>query len=381
VIPFNFLHLKQQLGILIEGNANSTLAYIGEKINDAYVDLCNMFRLDACRRSVYLQLTAPYVTGTVSVNAGAVAVVGVATAFTANMVGQSMLLNGQVYEIAAVTDGTNLTLARPYEGSAALAAVATAIYYDAYDLPWGCDYPRIITARNPYNNQDLKIITKEKFDKYFPNPTNVGVPVFLCPAGYKEDRYPAAEGGTFVAAATTSTTALVMPAGGDAVDDYYNDWMLINTTRNLVARVTDYVASTKTLTVSPPVTAQVATDVVYLKKRLAVVGIYPMPSSAQAVQLSYFVEPDRMVNDYDVPWAIPDRYHRAIYLRAASHGMLIRDDVRKKEVDRDYNLILTEMSGEYNVLEGETFDKQGVDESKRVGEDNFYSTYNFPLGV
>lgn len=374
----NFSQLKQELGRIVENNVNSTIEWLGPKINDAYIDLCNTFRLDSSRRTSYLQITAPYTTGTVAVAAQGTAVTGTLTAFVAGMVGQKIVLNGQVYEIYSVTDATHLTLSRPYEGTTAITADATYVHYDTYTLPWGCDYTRILTATNPGNEQNLRRLTKEKFDIYFPNPTSTGDPVFLIPAGYWEDRYPKTEGGTVILAATSSATSAVLPAGAVAVDDHYNDWFLVNTTRNLMSRVTDYVGSTLTATVSPAITGQAATDVVYLKKRIPYVKLYPMPDAAQGILLTYFIEPDKMVNAYDVPWAIPDRYHRAIYLRAASHSMLIRDDARKREVDRDYDKILTEMQEEYNVLEGETFDKQSIDEDNRVDEPNLYK---FPLGT
>ncbi len=59
----------------------------------------------------------PYKTGTVSINNASQSVVGSGTAFTVNMIGQSILLQELWYEITAVANATHLTIGSPYLGS------------------------------------------------------------------------------------------------------------------------------------------------------------------------------------------------------------------------------------------------------------------------
>jgi hypothetical protein len=372
----NFSQLKNQLQMLIDRNPTATLSWLGDRINEALIELGNAFRFDSLRRTAYFSVTAPNVTGTVAVSVQGTAVTGDGTSFSQNMIGQKILLNGQFYEIATVTSATALTINRPFEGTSAITADTTAIYYDLIQLPWGCDYSRIQRVVDPKNETTLRPLTKEKFDNFFPNPTTSGNPRIVCFTGYKEDRYPSS--GTATLAASSSTTSAIFPVGTSTVDDYYNNWYLINTTRTGVSRVTDYVGSTtRTATISPAITGQVATDTVYLQKRSPYISLYPLPDSAQYLIMSYYILPNKMVNDYDVPFEIPERFHRAIYLRAACFSNLILDDARKRECERDYAQILFEMNNEYNVLAGQEFDKETIEQNNNVID---FNEYKYPLG-
>lgn len=66
--------------------------------------------------------------------------------------------------------------------------------------------------------------------------------------------------------ATTSTTAIVDAALASSVDDYYNGWIVHNATRTASAIVTDYVGSTKTLTLSWAIASQAAGDTYHLMR-------------------------------------------------------------------------------------------------------------------
>lgn len=79
-----------------------------------------------------------YTTGTVQMTAGSAAVVGTTTAFTANMVGRTLLLtdgspDGIGYKIASFTDSTHITLENNYGGSNA--AAATFIIGEVPNIP------------------------------------------------------------------------------------------------------------------------------------------------------------------------------------------------------------------------------------------------------
>lgn len=65
---------------------------------------------------------------------------------------------------------------------------------------------------------------------------------------------------SLTADAGTNTTTIVDAALSSSTDDYYNGWIVYNTTRSRAAIITDYVGSTKTLTLSWAITAQTTGD-------------------------------------------------------------------------------------------------------------------------
>lgn len=376
MIAMNFGKLKDQLQLLIDRNPSSNLSWLGDKINDAYIEMGTAFKFDSLRRTAFINITAPYLTGTIAVNIQSTAVTGNGTAFTKTMEGQSIVINGQRYGILTVTSGTALTLDRPYEGTSNITADSTAIYFDSIQLPYGCDYSRIFKIRDPKNENILRGLAKDKFDSFFPNPFTTGDPVVFSITGYKTDRYPAT--GTVALAATSSATSAVLPVGPATVDDYYNDWTFINATREGVSRVMDYNGTTRTVTIDPAITGQVATDTVYIEKRLPYINLYPLPDTAHTLVLTYYKISDKLVNDYDVPFDVPDRYHRAIYLRAAIHSNLIRDDARLSECRRQYEEYLTKMNEEFNCISAEEYSHDSIDGQPNI--DMEFDVYKFPLG-
>lgn len=70
--------------------------------------------------------------------------------------------------------------------------------------------------------------------------------------------------GNYAADAGTNTTTIVDAALTSTVDSYYIGAKVYNSTRSLWSVVTDYVASTKTLTISPAIASQTNGDVYYL---------------------------------------------------------------------------------------------------------------------
>lgn len=71
---------------------------------------------------------------------------------------------------------------------------------------------------------------------------------------------------SMTADAGTNTTTIVDAALASAVDDYYNGWIVHNATRTASAIVTDYVGSTKTLTLSWAIASQASGDTYHLMR-------------------------------------------------------------------------------------------------------------------
>jgi len=84
---------------------------------------------------------ADYTTGTITITNNSAAVVGVATTFTALMVGRSVKVNdangdGMWYKISAFTDATNITLENTYAG--ATAGTLSYVIGELPDIPEEC---------------------------------------------------------------------------------------------------------------------------------------------------------------------------------------------------------------------------------------------------
>lgn len=376
-----FSDLKARLGELIERDSTADQSYIANTINEAYLGLCNTIRLDPLRRTTFLQTEAVYETGTVSVTAQSTTVTGVGTTFTEEMIGRTIILQNIPYRISAFTSTTVITIDRPYEDTTALSGANYAIYKDKFQLPYNCDYTRIWSLKDTYTPQKLRLLNRHNFIRRYPNPQDVGHPVFYVPMGYEEARHPASEASLDAADAGTSTTSVVFTDAGSAmsgVDDYYNDWLLVNATREEVSLVTDYDQATKTVTISPAITGQVATDEVALLKNMPSISLYPYPDDAFNLQMIYYKTPNRMRNDYDVP-IIPHRYHELIYWGAGIRAGMIRDDSRRREIKEAFQEKLVEMSEEYGTFEEEISAREAMDSN--IDENaNPMSLYDYPLG-
>lgn len=71
---------------------------------------------------------------------------------------------------------------------------------------------------------------------------------------------------SLTADAGTNTTTIVDAALSSTTDDYYNGWIIYNTTRSRAAIITDYVGSTKTLTLSWAIASQTTGDSYFISR-------------------------------------------------------------------------------------------------------------------
>ncbi len=116
-------------------------------INDAYQSILAKKAWKGLEADSVIATQATYAVGTIALTAGAVAVVGSGTTFTAAMDGAGVYIPGrnESYRFTFV-DATHGALDRFYEGSTAAAAGYT-LYQDIYDLP--SDYARPSISLNP----------------------------------------------------------------------------------------------------------------------------------------------------------------------------------------------------------------------------------------
>lgn len=358
-----FATIKQEVGAMIMRDTAWAPAFLDSFVNEAYKEVCRMFRFDFLERNKYITVPAAYTTGTVSVTIGATTVTGVGTTWTQAMVRQYIVMGGQAYEISAVTDTTTLIIARAYEGSANLSGSSYTITYCVVNLPWGVTYSGVKKLRNLKVGSNLAKKDRNTFIRDIPNPTMTGDPSIWTPLHNTGDTY-----GTFAAAATTNTTTVVAPLGTATLNDYYLDWTLHNQTRSAMSRVTAYVGgTTRTFTVSPAITSQAAADVVMLFDDRRRLFLYPFPVNAFSLHLTATALPEALVASTDVPTAIPMEWHDVLVYGTAYKCAQSLDSVTKKQIiEAKFHSILASMMSEYGAHIEDGYRREAFDSTDLV---------------
>lgn len=251
----------------------------------------------------YIRTVADYSTGTVTATSGSAALVGDSTVWTYAMIGRKIRINGEsvYYTVVNVSANTALVLDRPYIGTTT-AALTYNIFENSFDLPseigatgWvkGCYDPAI-------GNREVVERDWDYIERLDPSLQHTGEVESWALIGNKQIREP--YGTTnLVADATTSTTTVVDAALAATADDAYKDWILVNVTRAKTAKITGYVASTKTLTLEEAIAGQTTADAFYLLKDAPQITFYRRPSTEKDLLLKGYEAPDKLFSLYDVP--------------------------------------------------------------------------------
>ena len=131
------------------------------------------------RAETHIQTVAPKTTGTISITAGASAVVGVGTSFAATDVGAYLWPGTHVspLQVLTFTDTTHITT-EPYLGTTDLSGVTYKLYRWRYSLP--ADFDRPVTSQEPNNLIDLNWLSETHFRFLHPFPRIEGNIGDLC---------------------------------------------------------------------------------------------------------------------------------------------------------------------------------------------------------
>jgi hypothetical protein len=178
--PMNYTtfgDLKAEIQSLVP---EMSLDLIGVTVMRKYRQLLRNWQWSFLKASTNVNMIAPYITGTVTVVSGSMAIVGVGTVWTADMVGRFMRIGSvpyTFYQIAGVTNNTHLTLVQAYGGVSGTAQTYTMFQY-IYSL--GPDVREIIKLT--YDTA-LTEKTREMFDLFDPYRATSGTPVWWADAG------------------------------------------------------------------------------------------------------------------------------------------------------------------------------------------------------
>lgn len=154
---------------------------------------------------------------------------------------------------------------------------------------------------------------------------------------------------TMTALADTGVSSVKFTGCAGAVDDYYNDWYIVNKEREGKARVLDSSWSdpNMTLTLDREISGQTEGDTIYLKRCARKVYLFPVNSEALSLTLRYQVQPYELINSYDES-QMPDGFiWTVIYLAAAQ---------LTRHKDR-------EQSGDYYAIYKSKLDNMKLEES------------------
>lgn len=151
-------------------------------INTALHDIIISDEYEWGKRFATLVTQPQYTTGTVAVSRGSTAVTGTDTLWATNndmginnaIVGGKMKLGGEVYEVATVTDNTNIVLASKFTRTTLAAGSSYSYFQDEYDP--ATDFDSIVSSYKMIGDIEIPIIHNDKFSRMFVRNDVVGQP-------------------------------------------------------------------------------------------------------------------------------------------------------------------------------------------------------------
>lgn len=115
-----------------------------------------------------------YTTGTVAVNKGSTTVTGTGTTWIAGMVGRSILLDGNWYEITARASDTSITIGSVFAGSISGGNISGANYAIA-DVNFASNIRRLVIQNSSGSGLVLQYAMEPKIDDVLVYDCNVGI--------------------------------------------------------------------------------------------------------------------------------------------------------------------------------------------------------------
>ena len=172
----------------IGDNSSAMRTRVGQFVNWSQQDISTRIEGEFNRTSSYIQCSAPYTTGTVSITEGSATVAGTDTVWTSAMEGSKIRFSTdpEFYTIASVDSTISITLDQNYLGDDD-ADATYIIYQDIYSL--ASDAEKVIDISNPSNSEKLQYISNQQLDVLDPNPQSTGIPELWTDAGIDSNGY------------------------------------------------------------------------------------------------------------------------------------------------------------------------------------------------
>lgn len=157
-----------------------------QALNDILQEICQSHNYSWLYGSSSFITVLPYETGTITATEGSATITGSGTAFTSAMVGRKFSCEDATYTILARVSDTEITLSTVYAGAGG-AGLTYKIYQDEYSL--ASDVEDTLSVRQ--ENSPFKLVKRsnEFMDKYYPQRTSFGYPIYYSPVGYDSTGY------------------------------------------------------------------------------------------------------------------------------------------------------------------------------------------------
>ncbi len=188
-MDFSVLKTRVANEVGLDTTADDTI--LGAWVNAAYKHVCGIENWPWLLNLATIQTVADITTGTVSINAASTALT-FSSAPAASVANQYMIqfrtVSDDWYLISAHTGGqTTATLSVPFNGSVNISGVAYTLRKVFYSL--ASDTDRIVDARQSRTKNKLGAVDIRTFDRYLPDPTATGDPLYYYLAGVDTNKY------------------------------------------------------------------------------------------------------------------------------------------------------------------------------------------------
>ena len=300
---------------------NQALMYL----NRAKSEALRKIKLDTVQIAIPFTTVASYSTGTVSIGTDDTTVTGVATVFTAAMLGRKIRIGGDntSYQIIKYTSALSIEIDRPFVGQTAT-GVGFTIFQDIYTLSPRLSSLSVITL--PPEDDYVEKRTSAYLETRYPDPLqNSGYPEVFSIFGELKTTE-----GAYTAAAGTVAGSIVYPTlNFPNIQNYYQDWYVYNSTRGVSSRISAYDVATTTLTLETPITGQTTSDSFILSCRQIQVMLRPAPLTVYTMVANGYKDSTYFVNDYDYEYEIDGDFEDCLIYQA------IADFYRPKQSSTD----------------------------------------------
>lgn len=187
----DFTALKSNVANEVGLNATDDASILGAWVNAAYKQINGAFNWPWLFKVGTIQTVADITTGTVSINSGSTALTfssGPAVSVANQYMIQFTATSNDWYLITSHSAAsTSATLSVPFGGSGNISGAAYICRKIYYSLP--SDMDRLIDIRQARTTSKLGAVDIRTLDRYLPNPTATGDPLYYAMTGLDTSKY------------------------------------------------------------------------------------------------------------------------------------------------------------------------------------------------
>jgi len=339
------------------------------------LDRATMADLPYLMTEGFVTTVAPYETGTVAMTNGSTAVAGTNTVWTSAMAKRKIRFGSDnaYYRIKSVTNGTNLVLEVPYQGTTDTDATYS-IYKDEYRLPADLDVYKIM--RQIENSVAMVGLEASAFDIYEPTPQSKGSPNFEILKGTELDTYTTGTlSGTINTSTLTGSSTVWTSVEGLGKGSRITIGTVVYTVKS--------VDSDTQITIYEKLSATVSAGTTYIiHLDNYIIQFYQIPDAVENIYFRYQRIPYPLINDEDIP-DLPEKYHYILVTAGLIWAWMTKD---KEEATKQEALFEAQVWNMWrrigNISRNLTFPRRSQDDiAYNRRKYNYPAGYNVPISL